>query len=399
MQKDCDAVPNQVPLSGLRQVHFRLFSTIPRYISRTHINLPLQSLMRSRIKKKRMPLPQRLASLDIFRGITIATMILVNSPGSWSHIYAPLAHAEWHGFTPTDMVFPFFLWISGVAMTLSFARRKTGGAGRANLLLHTARRSATIFAIGLMFNLIPHFDFAHVRVPGVLQRIGVCYFFATLIYLYTSRRGQIAAVIGLLAFYLGIMFFYPFPGATADRWSIDSNAARYFDGILLEGHMWSKTRVWDPEGALSTIPAIATVLCGILATQYLKSGLILAAAGLLMSLVIPINKSLWTPSFVLVMAGFASMIFGALQWWIDEKGNRNGWKFFEIYGTNAIVSFVLSGAIARILGMTGTGKTIFDLLCTIASPINASLLYALLNVAACFSVVYLLYRKRILVRL
>ena len=346
-----------------------------------------------------MPLPQRLASLDIFRGITIGTMILVNNPGSWSHIYPPLAHAEWHGFTPTDMVFPFFLWISGLAMTLSFARRKTGGADRATLLLHTARRSATIFAIGLMFNLVPNFDFAHVRVPGVLQRIGVCYFFATLIYLYTSRRGQIVTVIGLLAFYTGIMFFYPFPGALADRWSIDSNAARHFDGILLEGHMWSKTKVWDPEGALSTIPAIATVLCGILATQYLKSGAILAAAGLLLSLVIPINKSLWTPSFVLVMAGFASMIFGALQWWIDEKGNRTGWKFFEIYGTNAIVSFVLSGAIARVLGMTGTGKIIFDQLCNIASPINASLLYALLNVAACFSVVYLLYRKRILVRL
>jgi predicted acyltransferase len=346
-----------------------------------------------------MPLPQRLASLDIFRGITIATMILVNNPGSWSHIYPPLAHAEWHGFTPTDMVFPFFLWISGLAMTLSFARRKTVGADRANLLLHTARRSATIFAIGLMFNLVPNFDFAHVRVPGVLQRIGVCYFFATLIYLYTSRRGQIATVIGLLAFYTGIMFFYPFPAATADRWSIDSNAARYFDGILLEGHMWSKTKVWDPEGALSTIPAIATVLCGILARQYLKSGAILAATGLLISLIIPINKSLWTPSFVLVMAGFASIIFGTLQWWIDEKGNRKGWSFFEIYGTNAIVSFVLSGVLARILGMTGTGKAIFDQLCTIASPINASLLYALLNVAACFSVVYLLYRKRILVRL
>ncbi len=344
-------------------------------------------------------MPQRLASLDIFRGITIAAMILVNNPGSWSHIYAPLEHAEWHGFTPTDMVFPFFLWISGVAMTLSFARRKTGGADRGNLLLHTARRGATIFAIGLLLNLIPKFDFAHVRIPGVLQRIGICYFFATLIYLYTSRRGQIAAAVGLLAFYTGIMFFYPFPGATADRWSMDSNAARYFDGILLEGHMWSKTKVWDPEGALSTIPAIVTVLCGILATQYLKSGAILTAAGLLLSFVIPINKSLWTPSFVLVMAGFASMIFGALHWWIDEKANRNGWKFFEIYGTNAIVSFVLSGAIARILGMTGTAKPIFDQLCTIASPINASLIYALLNVAACFSVVYLLYRKRILVRL
>lgn len=355
--------------------------------------------MGSRIKQTRMPLPHRLTSLDIFRGLTIAAMILVNSPGSWTHIYPPLEHAQWHGFTPTDMVFPFFLWISGVAMTLSFARRKSEGADRAKLLLHTARRGAIIFAIGLLLNLVPNFDFAHVRIPGVLQRIGICYFFATLIYLYTSQRGQILAALGLLAVYSVIMLFYPFPGATLDRWSVEANAARYFDGILLQGHMWSKSKVWDPEGALSTIPAIATVLCGILAAQYLKSGAILTAAGLLLSLVIPINKSLWTPSFVLLMAGLASLIFGALQWWIDEKGNRAGWKFFEIYGTNSIVSFVLSGAIARILTMTGAGKQLYDQLGLIASPVNASLLYALLNVAACFSVVYLLYRKRILVRL
>ncbi len=346
-----------------------------------------------------MPQPQRLASLDVFRGLTIAAMILVNSPGSWAHIYAPLEHAQWHGFTPTDMVFPFFLWISGVAMTLSFARRKTEGADRAKLLLHAVRRGATIFVIGLLLNLIPMFDFAHVRIPGVLQRIGICYFFATVIYLYTSRRGQIIAALSLLSVYSGIMLFYPFPGAIADRWNVDANAARYFDGILLEGHMWSKTKVWDPEGALSTMPAIATVLCGILATQYLRSGLILTAAGLLLSLVMPINKSLWTPSFVLLTAGLASLIFGGLRWWIDEKGNHAGWKFFEIYGTNAIVSFVLSGALARILAMTGAGKQLYDQLCRIASPVNASLLYALLNVAACFSVVYLLYRKRILVRL
>ena len=346
-----------------------------------------------------MPPPRRLVSLDIFRGITIAAMILVNNPGSWSEIYPPLRHAIWHGFTPTDMVFPFFLWISGVAMTLSFNRRKSDGANKANLLLHTARRAATIFGLGLLLNLIPNFDFAHFRIPGVLQRIGLCYFFATLIYLYTSRRGQIIAALSLLALYSGIMLFAPFPGATADRFSIDSNAARWIDGILLEGHMWRQTKVWDPEGALSTIPAIVTILCGILATQYLKTGAILTASGLILSLVVPINKSLWTPSFVLLMAGLASLIYGSLHYWIDQKGNRRGWKFFEIYGTNAIVSFILSGAIGRILGQTGNTKAIYDGLCQFVSPINASLLYALLNVFACFSVVYFLYRKKILVRL
>lgn len=341
----------------------------------------------------------RLISLDVFRGITIAAMILVNNPGSWDQIYSPLRHAAWHGWTPTDMVFPFFLWISGVAMTLSFARRKEEGADKGKLLLHTARRAATIFAIGLLLNLIPNFDFAHVRIPGVLQRIGVCYFFATLIYLYTTRRGQMLAVAGLLGGYAAIMVFAPFPGATADRWSMESNAARFIDGIVLEGHMWRQSKVWDPEGALSTLPAIATMLCGILATRYLVSGLFLALAGLSLGIMIPINKSLWTPSFVLLMAGFASMIFGALRWWIDEKRQLRGWNFFEIFGTNAIVSFVLSGAIARILGLTGAGTPIYQWLCNFASPINASLFYALLNVAACFIVVYLMYRKRILVRL
>jgi predicted acyltransferase len=346
-----------------------------------------------------MSTQQRLVSLDIFRGITIAMMILVNNPGSWTQIYWPLAHAKWHGWTPTDMVFPFFLWISGVAMTLSLARRKADGADLGKLALHALRRGATIFALGLLLNLIPNFDFANVRIPGVLQRIGICYCLATLIYLYTSRRGQIIAAISLLGIYLAIMLWLPFPAATPDRWSMESNAARYIDGIVLEGHMWRQTKVWDPEGALSTLPAIATVLCGILTTQYLRTGVMLAIAGLLASLVVPINKALWTPSFVLLMAGLASVMYGLLRWWIDEKGHRDGWKFFEIYGTNSIVSFVLSGMVARILSMTGNSKILYEQLCNIASPINASLLYALLNVAFCFMVVYVLYRKKILVRL
>lgn len=352
-----------------------------------------------------MPAPPRLVSLDVFRGITIAMMILVNNPGSWNDIYWPLEHAEWHGWTPTDMVFPFFLWISGLAMTLSFARRRTEGADRHRLLLHTARRAATIFAIGLLLNLIPKFDIAHVRIPGVLQRIAVCYFLATLIYLYTSRRSQIFIVVALLGCYTAVMLLLPFPGATADRWSMDSNAARYIDGILLEGHMWSKSKVWDPEGALSTLPAIATMLLGILATNYLRYGAVLSVAGLLLGFVLPINKSLWTPSFVLLMAGLASLGFGALHWWIETKGKRTGWKFFEIYGTNSIVSFVLSGAIGRMLLLTQvqgttTSQWLFqNVFSPIASPANASLLYAMANVAVVFIVVYALYVKRILVRL
>jgi predicted acyltransferase len=347
---------------------------------------------------------QRLLSLDVFRGMTIAGMILVNNPGSWTAIYPPLRHAEWHGWTPTDMVFPFFLWISGMAMTLSFSRRKEQGADKGKLLLHTGRRAATIAGLGLLLNLIPAFDLASFRIPGVLQRIGICYFFATLIYLYTSRRGQLIAAVSLLAAYTAVMLFLPFPGAGADRWSIDANAARYIDGLTLTGHMWRQTKVWDPEGVLSTVPAIVTVLCGILARSYVREGLVLAAGGLLLGLWIPINKSLWTPSFVLLMAGLASVIFGLLHRWIDAGGHRRGWKFFEIYGTNAIVSFVGSGAIARILTMINVdglpaSRWIYNQLLLIASPMNASLLYALGNVAAMFLVVLLLYRKRVMVRL
>jgi predicted acyltransferase len=338
---------------------------------------------------------QRVTSLDIFRGITVATMILVNNPGSWDYVYPPLEHAKWHGWTPTDMVFPFFLWISGVAMTLSFARRKAAGADKGKLVLHTARRAASIFGLGLLLNLVPSFDFATVRIPGVLQRIGICYFFATVIYLYTSRRGQIVAALGLIGLYLGLMWFLPFPGATADRWSMDSNAARYIDGLTLSGHMWSASKVWDPEGVLSTIPAIVTVLCGILTTNYLRTGLIMIPTGLLLGYIIPINKALWTPSYVVLMAGLASLGY----WLVQQYGQRPGTRFFEIYGTNAIVSFVLSGMVGRIMGLTGAGKQVFSTLSGVLSPYNASLAYALLNVALCFSVVWWLHHKKIMVRL
>lgn len=357
------------------------------------------------IELTRMPSAPRLVSLDVFRGITIAMMILVNNPGPSGDVYWPLEHAEWHGWTPTDMVFPFFLWICGLAMTLSFSRRQTLGADRIKLVLHAARRAAMIFGIGLLFNLFPKFDFAHVRIPGVLQRIAVCYFFATLIYLYTSRRGQMIVAAALLGVYSGIMLFLPFPGAMPDHWGMDSNAARYLDGILLEGHMWSKSKVWDPEGVLSTLPAIATMLFGVLASNYLRSGVILTAAGLMLGWVLPINKSLWTPSFVLLMAGLASISFGLLHWWIDDKGNRAGWKFFEIFGTNSIVSYVLSGVAGRILSLTQvqgvpTSQWLFQaVFLPLASPPVASVLYALAVVMTIFLVVYTLHVRRILVRL
>lgn len=357
---------------------------------------------------------KRLLSLDVFRGLTIASMILVNNPGSGAHVYAPLEHAEWSGWTPTDMVFPFFLWISGMAMTLSFARRVDAGADRGKLLLHTARRAAAIVGLGLLLNLVPKFDFAHLRIPGVLQRIGVCYFFATLIYLYTSRRGQVVAVVGLLLSYTGLMLYGPLPEVSLDRWGMENNFARLVDGLLLPGHLWAKSKVWDPEGIVSTLPAIGTVLFGILAGYLLKRerwqsfiwyGLPLALAGLLLDYFIPINKALWTPSFALLMAGLASTLFGLVYWVIEVKQWRGWTKFFEIYGTNAIVSYVLSGMLARLLSLNQIGgmsaqKWIFEnAFLSMAEPKNASLLFALSEVGLLFVVMWLLWRQKWFVKL
>lgn len=357
---------------------------------------------------------QRLRSLDVFRGMTIAGMILVNNPGSWNSVYWPLKHAAWHGWTPTDMVFPFFLWISGLAMTLSFARRKTEGADRARLLLHAAKRSALIFGIGFALNLLSRPDITTVRIPGVLQRIGICYFFATLISLYTTRRFTAVVAAALLTCYSAAMLFWPFPGELADRWSVDANLARHIDGLLLAGHMWPQTKVWDPEGVLSTVPAIVTVLCGILAGGLLERrnvkgfllwGLGLVVAGYALSPFIPFNKALWTTSFTLLMAGLASAGFGAVLWLVEDRRWTHGTRFFEIYGTNAIVSFVGSGLLARLLsavkiGDLSLGSWIYaHLLLPLAEPYNASLLYALLNVGLMFLLVWSLYRRKVFVKL
>lgn len=345
---------------------------------------------------------QRLRSLDIFRGMTIAGMILVNNPGSWTHVYAPLRHAEWHGWTPTDMVFPFFLWISGLAMTLSFARRKTEGADKSKLLLHALRRGALIVLIGLALNFFSNPDIHSFRIPGVLPRIGVCYFVATALAIYLSRKALAITAASLLVLYTALMLTWPSP----DPWSMENNFVRHIDGIVLAGHMWGQTKVWDPEGVISTIPAIVSVLLGILSGALLERrdpkafavwGAILITAGYAISPWIPFNKALWTPSFTLLMAGLASALYGLVFWLVENKIWVRGTRFFEIYGTNAIVSFVASGMLARALSKQK--PNIFEALQSIASPINASLLYALLNVATIFLLAWLLWRKRWYVRL
>lgn len=353
------------------------------------------------------PPAPRLLSLDVFRGVTIASMILVNNPGSWSHVFPPLRHAEWHGWTFTDLVFPFFLWMVGVSMTFSFARRLEQGADRGQLYLHTVRRGFMIFGLGLLLNLIPKFDFAHVRIPGVLQRIGICYLIAAAIFLFTSRRGQILSIVALLALYSALML----PGG----FERDSNFARDIDSLLLAGHMWSQTKVWDPEGVVSTIPAIATVLFGALAGHLLRSSkplvekavwlffsgtLLIIAAGFLEPW-IPVNKNLWTTSYSILMAGLASTGFALFFWLNDGLRVSRGFFPFQVFGMNAIALFVLSGMLAKILALTGGGawlwQNVFSGLAP--DPRIGSVLSALSQVLLLYGVAYLMYQRKIFLRL
>jgi predicted acyltransferase len=361
----------------------------------------------------------RLISLDVFRGATIAAMMLVNNPGTWSAIYPPLRHAEWHGWTFTDMVFPFFLWIVGVAMTLSLARRAGRGDSRPRLVLHAARRAAILFGFGLFMAGFPYYDLSTLRIPGVLQRIAVCYFIATVIFLYTRVRGQILWTGGLLAGYWLLMKFAPVPGFGAGILEKEGNFAAYVDSLFLSGHMYSATRTWDPEGIISTIPAIATALFGILTGHLLRinrrpeekaawmffGGNTLIAAGLMMNAWLPINKNLWTSSFSVFMAGMALSVFAASYWIIDVKGYRSWSKPLSIYGMNAIAVYVLAGLIARILdlihvaGGDGAPMTLKEFIfnsyfAPLASPINASLIFGLLFSFMLYLISWVMYRNK-----
>ena len=362
---------------------------------------------------KESPATARLISLDAFRGITVAAMLLVNNPGS-DPVYPQLEHASWNGWTFTDTIFPFFLWIVGVAMTLSFAKRMERGANRSQLLLHALRRSIIIYLLGLLLAGFPYFHLEHLRLVGVLPRIAVCYLIASVIFLFTDWRGQLAAIASLFVSYWLLMTLYPVPGLGAGHLEKGANFAAYIDQMFLTGHMWGQTKTWDPEGIVSTLPAIGTTLLGIMAGHLLKnhklrwlaaSGVILIAFGELLSLWMPINKSLWTVPYALLMAGLATLEFLALYWLVDVKAWRTWAKPFLIFGSNAIAVFVLSGLIGRLLGVLkvvttqgqrqSLGAFLYDtLFAPLTTQINASLLYALSFVGLLFLAAWFLHRRR-----
>ncbi|MGB7068095.1 MAG: DUF5009 domain-containing protein [Pyrinomonadaceae bacterium] len=453
---------------------------------------------------------KRLVSLDVFRGMTIAGMVLVNNPGTWSAIYSPLKHAEWHGITPTDYIFPFFLFIVGVAIPIALGKRLTAGISR-DTYFKIFTRAFLIFALGILMSAIPFFDFGKteipyivkilivigysaalflylwdkktialivtvatagivtffwlagylvvpynvgtMRIPGVLQRIAVCYLIVSIIYLHTNWKHQTIIGIALLLLYWLLMSVVPVPGC--DITTIDDkacNLSAWLDrSILTEAHIWRSARVFDPEGILSTIPAIVTTISGVLTGTWLMSepgavvtgfrddknllatapgtdkalglffaGTVLLALGWSWSLLFPLNKSLWTSSYVVYTSGLALLTLAFCYYVIDIKGYKRWSRPFIIFGVNALALFVFSGIMARFLGMiridiagdpivSSTGlavqpsvtlqQWIFNnIYLAVLSPINASLAYAVSFILFWLFLMWLLYRRRIYIK-
>jgi predicted acyltransferase len=363
---------------------------------------------------------RRLESLDAFRGLTIAGMILVNNPGSWQAVYPPLRHAAWHGWTPTDLVFPSFLFIAGVSIPLALGRRVERGDRPGALLAKVATRSLVIFALGLALNAGWGRGIDTIRIPGVLQRIAVCYFAASLLFLTTAPRVQALACAGLLLGYWVVMAWVPAPGHAAGDLSREGNLPAYVDRALMPGHLYKAD--YDPEGVLSTFPAIATTLIGVLAGHRLRSprtqaekaaGLLIAGtvavlAGWAWDALFPINKALWTSSFVVFTAGIALQWFGVFTWLIEVQGRRRWATPFVIFGRNAIAAYVLSGLGARLLGALTVARPdgarvsvhqyLYDTLGRFATPVQASLIHAVAYVLVWLAVMSLLSWRKIYIR-
>ncbi|HKS11327.1 MAG TPA: heparan-alpha-glucosaminide N-acetyltransferase domain-containing protein [Pyrinomonadaceae bacterium] len=361
----------------------------------------------------------RLLSLDVFRGITIAGMVLVNNPGSWEHIYWPLEHAQWHGWTPTDLVFPFFLFIVGVSITLALGNRVESGGSKRDLYLKIIKRTLIIFGIGLVLNALPYFSLAELRIPGVLQRIAVCYFFASIIFLNTRWRTQIGIAIALLLVYWILVKFIPAPGFAAGDLTKEGSLPSFIDRVVFGKHVWAQAKVYDPEGLLSTIPALVTTLIGVLTGHWLRNdktrmekvagmfvaGAVLTAIGWGWNAFFPINKALWTSSYVMFTGGLALQFLGLCYWLIDIKGYRRWAKPFEIFGLNAIALYILADIIAVLLGVINVGGDSLGgwiyahLFASWTSPLNASLAFAICFVLVCFFFMWLLYRRRIFIKI
>ncbi len=385
------------------------------------------------------PKSSRLLALDILRGITIAGMLLVNNPGSWSHIYAPLEHAPWHGLTPTDLVFPFFMFIMGISTYISM--RKFDFKWSADLGWKILRRTIVIFLIGIgiayfgqvlrgIYNgkeLSEIFGLDSLRILGVMPRLALCYCAASLIAIWLRGKHQYMPVVvtGLLVVYGAILLL-----GNGLEFSNDSIIAKVDQAVLGADHMYKDTvdgvkLAFDPEGLMSTIPSIAHVLigfwCGMLImgtkdntlriNKLFIVGVILTFVGLLLDYGMPINKKIWTPTYALTTCGLAASFLGLLIWIIDIKGKKGWCRFFEAYGINPLFMYVLGGVVGIILGcipVTSGEKTVglkTWLYADVLTPLCcddktlASLIFALLFVGFIWCFGYILYKKKIYIKI
>ncbi len=415
----------------------------------------------------------RLISLDVLRGLTIILMTIVNNPGDWGNVYAPLLHAEWHGCTPTDLVFPTFLYIVGVSVVLATPVKSWTAA----TIQKIVTRSLRIFCLGLFlsfFSKIQLFGFEglallsvrlgitaiivvalfseydrqiqfyvaaavfiammllafggfpayeNVRIPGVLQRIAVVYLLISLLYLRSGWQGQIIVGGSLLLIYWALMTLIPVPGIGEPNLEKGTNLAAWLDNYLLPGHLWATSKTWDPEGILSTLPALGTGIAGLLTGALLtsrfptpKKGLYLFVAssiailaGITWNIVFPMNKALWTSSYVLYAGGIAAFCLAILYFIIDVKGLRGWTTLFVIFGINPMVVFFFSGIVPRVMSAIKIAypndpshETIglqtylyqFQVLPHFSEPKNASLAYALCYLLFWFVVLVILFRKK-----
>ncbi len=384
----------------------------------------------------------RLVSLDVYRGLTVAGMILVTDPGTYSAVYGPLLHAQWNHPTPTDMIFPSFLFIAGVALTLSFAARIERGFDRGKLALHLLRRSALILLIGVVLNGFPDYHWHTLRLPGVLQRIGICYLCGGLLYLACCRpegsaeqsrsgnRAIAAVIVTILGVYWALLKYVPAPGFGPGVLDTRGNLPAYVDrAVFGTNHMWAWGLTpgygvtFDPEGLLSTLPAIATLLIGVLAGEWMRSahsvgrkigGLAFVGTGLLLVAwllhpLMPLNKKLWTSTFVLESGGVSLLAFACLYWVVDVRRWRRWTAPALVLGTNAILAFAISGAITtmtdRIHGSLA-GEASLTLhqwvyrfgFASWLRPVNASLAYAVLIVGLNAAILWPLYRRKMFLR-
>ncbi len=348
----------------------------------------------------------RLVALDAFRGATIALMIIVNNAGG-PESYGPLKHSSWNGWTITDTVFPTFLWIVGVSITLSLGRRLADGVPRSRLLGPIFRRSAIIFVLGMSIYAFPNFDPSTQRILGVLQRIAICYLVASIIYLYTGIRGQIVWIVSLLVVYWLLMTLVPVPGYGAGRLDLEGNFSHYIDKLVLGRHNYSGG-TWDPEGLVSTLPSVVTALFGIMAGHILRLertlservvwlfliGNSLIGLGMVSDIWMPINKKLWTDSFAIFMAGLDFVLLAGFLWIVDHLGHQRYVKPALIMGMNAITLYLTSEFGAEILDATSLHQWFYKLFLNVATPINASLLYAVAFMLVNYAIGYVMYRRK-----